>query len=112
MLHRKLAKNFLKPQNINQLRRVSAIFRGQHTAHEDESDAEEFRELVHDFAQRVIAPHAADIDRENSFPRKINIWTELGQMGLHGAPDALLTVILALWYQLSIVSVGSQSGTH
>lgn len=40
------------------------------------------REAVQDFAQREIAPIAADIDRDNHFPD--NLWIKLGQLGLLG----------------------------
>ncbi len=50
---------------------------------EDES-LSEFRESVRSFAQEVIAPLAADIDRANNFPSHIDLWRELGNFGLHG----------------------------
>jgi isovaleryl-CoA dehydrogenase len=40
------------------------------------------RESVCDFAQSVIAPQAAEIDRSNSFPQPL--WRELGALGLLG----------------------------
>src|SRR6266542_6447105 len=40
------------------------------------------RETVADFAAREIAPRAADIDRDNEFPRYL--WPQLGALGLHG----------------------------
>ena len=40
------------------------------------------RETVHGFAQEHIAPIAADIDRENQFPR--HLWPMMGELGLHG----------------------------
>jgi isovaleryl-CoA dehydrogenase len=40
------------------------------------------RETVHSFAQAKIAPIAADIDRDNRFPREL--WPELGALGLLG----------------------------
>lgn len=56
----------------------------QHTRANDEDEPAEFRELVRDFAAREVAPHAADIDRNNAMPSHKNLWTELGHMGLHG----------------------------
>ncbi|XRB08208.1 isovaleryl-CoA dehydrogenase [Pycnococcus provasolii] len=49
----------------------------------------EFREAVRDFASRVVAPHAVAIDENNSFPSDVNLWKEMGDMGLHGVtvPD-------------------------
>ena len=88
MLLRKLADAVLRRQQITHIRNAIPQFcRVQHTAEHDDSDALEFRELVRDFAQRVVAPHAADIDRTNAFPHSVNLWTELGEMGLHGASD-------------------------
>lgn len=85
MLRRILAETLLKRQNVSNLRGIIPLLcRCQHTAEHDYSEAVEFRELVRDFAQRVVAPHAADIDKNNAFPSTVNLWTELGQMGLHG----------------------------
>jgi len=46
------------------------------------SDIAMLRETVADFAQDKIAPHAAEIDRANSFPREL--WPQLGALGLLG----------------------------
>ncbi len=46
------------------------------------SDIGMLRETVAGFAQDKIAPHAAEIDRSNSFPREL--WPELGALGLLG----------------------------
>jgi isovaleryl-CoA dehydrogenase len=40
------------------------------------------RETVHQFATTEIAPRAADIDRDNDFPR--DLWTKMGDLGLLG----------------------------
>jgi len=40
------------------------------------------RESVREFAEREIAPHAAEIDSKNHFPAKL--WPKLGQLGLLG----------------------------
>jgi isovaleryl-CoA dehydrogenase len=45
-------------------------------------DVEMLRKSVHDFAQDRIAPRAAAIDRDNTFPR--DLWPEMGALGLHG----------------------------
>ena len=44
--------------------------------------AEMLRESVASFAQAELAPIAADIDRNNEFPR--SIWKQMGDMGLLG----------------------------
>ena len=46
------------------------------------------RESVHGFAQEHIAPIAADVDRDNKFPR--HLWPMMGELGLHGitVPEA------------------------
>lgn len=56
----------------------------QNQAGESSLSAEEFRQHVSDFAERIIAPHAADIDTQNTFPETVNLWTAMGEMGLHG----------------------------
>uniref|UniRef100_A0A1D2ABN2 Isovaleryl-CoA dehydrogenase, mitochondrial n=1 Tax=Auxenochlorella protothecoides TaxID=3075 RepID=A0A1D2ABN2_AUXPR len=56
----------------------------QSSAPGDTQDAIEFRESVRSFAQEVIAPHAAEIDASNSFPKGVNLWKAMGDMGLHG----------------------------
>ncbi|KAK8844707.1 hypothetical protein IAR55_006556 [Kwoniella newhampshirensis] len=43
---------------------------------------EELRNVVHDFAQKEIAPRADEIDRTNTLPK--DIFPKLGQMGLLG----------------------------
>ena len=45
-------------------------------------DIDLLRETVRDFAAAEVAPRAADIDRENRFPREL--WPRLGQLGLLG----------------------------
>jgi len=44
--------------------------------------AEMLRASVHAFAQSEIAPHAAEIDRNNEFPS--SLWKKLGDVGLLG----------------------------
>lgn len=48
------------------------------------ADAREFRDTVRSFAQEVIAPHATAIDATNNFPKDVNLWRAMGDMGLHG----------------------------
>ena len=45
-------------------------------------EIEMLREAVYQFAKAEIAPHAAQIDRDNLFPE--DLWQKLGDMGLLG----------------------------
>ena len=45
-------------------------------------DVNALREMVHRWAQRRVAPMAADIDHSNVFPE--HLWTEMGELGLLG----------------------------
>lgn len=51
-----------------------------------EEELAEFREGVRTFAQDFVAPHAAEIDRLNSYPSGFEFWRTAGEWGLHGAP--------------------------
>src|SRR5512136_218882 len=44
--------------------------------------ADAIRDATQRFAADKIAPIAADIDRDNNFPRQL--WPEMGALGLHG----------------------------
>lgn len=44
--------------------------------------ADTIRETTHRFATDKIAPRAAQIDETNTFP--IDLWPEMGELGLHG----------------------------
>jgi len=46
------------------------------------SDIGMLRDMVSSFAQKEIAPGAAEIDRSNKFPREL--WPQLGELGLLG----------------------------
>ncbi|KAI1794662.1 acyl-CoA dehydrogenase NM domain-like protein [Ganoderma leucocontextum] len=42
----------------------------------------EFRNAVHEFAEKEVAPRASEIDRTNTFP--MDLWEKFGDMGLLG----------------------------
>ena len=50
-------------------------------------DHEQFRRSVRDFADKEIAPHAAQWDRDHHFP--VDVVQKMGQLGLFGltAPE-------------------------
>ena len=50
-------------------------------------NAEMIRDSTREFADDEIAPRAAEIDRDNQFPR--DLWPKMGALGLHGitAPE-------------------------
>jgi isovaleryl-CoA dehydrogenase len=45
-------------------------------------EIEQMREVVAQWVSDRLAPHAADIDASNEFPR--HLWPEMGELGLHG----------------------------
>ena len=45
-------------------------------------DHETFRKVVRDFAERELAPHVAQWDREHHFP--VDVVTAMGELGLFG----------------------------
>ncbi|HXY22016.1 MAG TPA: isovaleryl-CoA dehydrogenase [Burkholderiaceae bacterium] len=50
------------------------------------ADIDSLRDTVHTFAQREIAPRAADIDRTDRFPA--DLWRKLGDLGVLGVTAA------------------------
>lgn len=52
-----------------------------------DDDMLQLQEMVRSFSQKTIAPIAAEIDREDRFPR--DLWPQLGELGLLGitAPE-------------------------
>src|SRR6478609_2503770 len=83
-------------------------------------EAEMIRDTVARFADERIDPLAAAIDREDRFPREL--WTEMGELGLHGitVPEAdgglglgYLEHVLALEeVSRASASVGLSYGAH
>jgi isovaleryl-CoA dehydrogenase len=78
------------------------------------------RESVRAFAQAELAPRAAQIDRDNVFPR--DLWVKFGELGLHGitVPEAdgglglgyLAHVIAIEEISRASASVGLSYGAH
>jgi isovaleryl-CoA dehydrogenase len=46
------------------------------------AEIDQLRDSVRDFAADEIAPLAAEIDRDDTFPRQL--WPKMGALGLHG----------------------------
>ena len=82
--------------------------------------ADQIRETTSRFAQEKIAPLAEKIDREDSFP--IELWPQMGELGLHGITVAEEDGGLGLGYLEHVVaqeeiarasaSVGLSYGAH
>jgi len=83
-------------------------------------EATMIRESVARFADERIAPLAKEIDREDRFPREL--WTEMGELGLHGITVAEADGGLGLGYlehaiaieevSRASASVGLSYGAH
>ena len=52
------------------------------TAFELSKDHEDFRQVVREFAEEQVAPHAARWDREHHFP--VDVVQKMGELGLFG----------------------------
>ena len=66
-------------------------------------NADMIRETVARFADERIAPLAEGIDREDRFPREL--WTEMGELGLHGITVAEEFGGLGLGYLEHVIAV-------
>src|SRR6187549_3597740 len=66
-------------------------------------NAEMIRDTVARFADERIAPLAEGIDREDRFPREL--WTEMGELGLHGVTVAEQFGGLGLGYLEHVLAV-------
>ncbi|TXG73879.1 hypothetical protein EZV62_002458 [Acer yangbiense] len=72
-----------------------------------------FKQSVEQFAQENIAPHAAKIDRTDSFPKGINLWKLMGDFNLHGitAPEEYGGLNLGyLYHTLAMEEISRASG--
>ncbi|KAI9193997.1 hypothetical protein LWI28_014777 [Acer negundo] len=73
----------------------------------------QFKQSVEQFAQENIAPHAAKIDRTDSFPKGINLWKLMGDFNLHGitAPEEYGGLNLGyLYHTLAMEEISRASG--
>ncbi len=66
--------------------------------------AEQIRETVRRFADEQIAPIAARVDREDWFP-KDELWTQMGDLGLHGITVSEADGGLGLGYLEHVIAV-------
>ena len=66
--------------------------------------AEMIRDSARDYAENDIAPRAAEIDRDNRFPR--DLWPAMGALGLHGITAPEEYGGLGLGYTLATVIFG------
>ena len=66
-------------------------------------EAEMIRETVARFADERIAPLAEAIDREDRFPREL--WSEMGELGLHGITVAEADGGLGLGYLEHVIAI-------
>lgn len=77
-----LPRRVISPTNATRLGAGRALHDFAAAALEDDATAE-FRESVRGFAQGQIAPLAAQIDADNSFPKGVDLWRAMGEFGLH-----------------------------
>ncbi|KFD48682.1 hypothetical protein M513_10466 [Trichuris suis] len=55
-----------------------------------DEEQRKFRQVVFEFAQKELAPHADEIDKRDHFAQFRDFWKKLGSLGLHGitvSPD-------------------------
>lgn len=65
--------------------RASSYFPINDSLYSLTDEQKQLRESVFQFAQKELAPKAAEIDRTNEFKDMKEFWLKCGEMGLHGA---------------------------
>lgn len=58
-------------------------------------DIKEFRNTIEDFARDFIQPYADQIDKDNEFPKDINLWEKMGDFGLHGKKHITTSLLIS-----------------
>ncbi|CAG5126643.1 unnamed protein product [Candidula unifasciata] len=66
-------------------KRASSYFPVNDSLYNLTQEQKQLRETVFQFAQKELAPKAAEIDKTNEFKDMRQFWQQCGQLGLHGA---------------------------
>ncbi|XP_017765383.1 PREDICTED: isovaleryl-CoA dehydrogenase, mitochondrial [Eufriesea mexicana] len=81
---RSLLWNLLKSKNKFNVRYSSQHFKIDDNIFGLNEQQKELRQLVFNFAQKELAPKAAEIDKKNNFDELREFWKKLGELGLLG----------------------------
>ncbi|CAK9832131.1 Isovaleryl-CoA dehydrogenase, mitochondrial [Anthophora retusa] len=79
-----LLQNFSKSSNKFHVRYSSQYYKIDDNIFGLNEEQKELRQLVFNFAQKELAPKAAEIDKKNSFDELREFWKKLGKLGLLG----------------------------
>ncbi|XP_076168217.1 isovaleryl-CoA dehydrogenase, mitochondrial [Ptiloglossa arizonensis] len=79
-----LLQNFSRLNNKFSVRRSSQYYSIDENIFRLNDQQKQLRKLVFDFAQKELAPKAAEIDRKNNFDDLQLFWKKLGNLGLLG----------------------------
>ncbi|XP_017789916.1 PREDICTED: LOW QUALITY PROTEIN: isovaleryl-CoA dehydrogenase, mitochondrial [Habropoda laboriosa] len=81
---RSLLQNFSRLNNKFHVRYSSQYYKIDDNLFGLNEEQKELRQLVFNFAQKELAPKAAEIDKKNNFDELREFWKKLGQLGLLG----------------------------